>query len=102
MIEDEEQAPVKRGRGRPKGCIIGRMSLEHRTKIANSQIVRVLLEHIEGKREMSATQVTAGVALLKKVMPDLQSTELTGDADNPVEVVSRIELVAPDGDDSTD
>jgi hypothetical protein len=62
-------------RGRKPGF---RMTDEHRTKIANSQILKCLIEHVEGKREMSGSQVTAGVALLKKVMPDLQSTELTG------------------------
>lgn len=52
------------------------MTDEHRTKIANSQILKVLIEHVEGKREMSATQVSAGVALLRKVMPDLTSVEM--------------------------
>lgn len=78
------------------------MTEEHRLKIANSNIVNVLLQHIEGKRDMSATQVSAGLGLLKKVMPDLQSTEITGDPDSPVETVTRIELVAPDNGDSAD
>ncbi len=84
--------PVKkRGRGRTSYV----MPVEHRNKIGNSNILRYLLEHVEGKREMSTTQVTAGLGLLKKVLPDLQSTELTGDPENPVETVTRIELVAP-------
>ena len=53
------------------------MSAEHRTKIANSQILKCLIEHVEGKREMSASQVTAGLGLLKKVMPDLCAIDLT-------------------------
>lgn len=32
-----------------------------------------------GKREMSSTQVTAAIALMRKVMPDLSSTELNAD-----------------------
>jgi hypothetical protein len=52
------------------------MSDEHRTKIGNSQILKCLLEHVEGVREMSATQVSAGLGLLRKVMPDLSSAEL--------------------------
>ena len=51
------------------------MTEEHRSKIAKSQILNALVEHATGKREMSATQVTAGIALLKKVLPDLQSIE---------------------------
>lgn len=49
------------------------MSNEHRTKIANSKILKCLIEHTEGKDgcEMSPSRVTAGLGLLKKVMPDL-------------------------------
>jgi hypothetical protein len=67
-------------RGRPAGF---QMTEAHRTKIANSQILKCLLEHITGNREMSGTQVTAGIALLKKVLPDLSSTE------NTTEVIHR-------------
>lgn len=51
------------------------MSDEHRGKIQNSNILKALIEHVEGRREMSATQVTAGVALMRKVLPDLSSAE---------------------------
>ena len=44
---------------------------EHRGKIANSNILNALIEHVQGTREMAATQVSAGIALLKKVLPDL-------------------------------
>lgn len=88
-----------RSRGRARGFL---MSEEHRGKIAKSNILKALLEHVEGRRKMSATQVTAGLGLLKKVMPDLQSTELTGDPESPVETVTRIELVSPENGDSTD
>lgn len=53
------------------------MSDEHRVKIANSNILNCLLEHIDGNREMSSTQVTAAIGLLKKCLPDLQAVELT-------------------------
>lgn len=59
-------------RGRQPGF---RMTDEHRAKIANSNILNALIEHTEGKREMSSSQVSAGVALLKKVMPDLSAIE---------------------------
>lgn len=71
------------------------MSDEHRVKIQNSNILNALVEHVDGKREMSATQVSAGIALLKKVLPDLSGVTLSGDAGNPIQTVSRIELVAP-------
>jgi hypothetical protein len=61
------------------------MSNEHRGKIQNSNILIALIEHVEGKREMSATQVTAGLGLLRKVMPDLAAT---ADSNNRGELVS--------------
>lgn len=52
-----------------------RMTEEHRVKIKNSNILNALIEHVEGSREMSATQVSAGLGLLRKVMPDLSSVD---------------------------
>lgn len=63
-------------RGRKPGFV---MSDEHRVKIQNSNILNALIEHIQGDREMSATQVSAGLGLLKKVMPDLSSVEMSGE-----------------------
>lgn len=76
-------------RGRKPGFV---MTDEHRTKIANSQILKALLEHVEGKREMSATQVSAGVALLRKVLPDMQavSMDATVDAKAKVEIITGV------------
>jgi hypothetical protein len=59
----------RRGRGRQPGF---RMSDEHRGKIRNSSILNALIEHFEGKREMSDTQVRVGLGLLKRVLPDLR------------------------------
>lgn len=54
------------------------MSHTHRLKIQNSNILNALIQHAMGEREMKPSQVQAGLGLLKKVLPDLQSTELTG------------------------
>lgn len=71
-------------RGRKPGF---RMSNEHRVKIQNSNILNALIEHAEGRREMSATQVTAGLGLLRKALPDLQTVTLQGDEEGgPVQV----------------
>lgn len=83
---------TKRGRGREPGF---RMSNEHRLKIQKSNILNVLMQHAVGEKEMSATQVQAGLGLLKKVLPDLNAITLSGDEDNPIETVTRIELIAP-------
>jgi len=60
------------------------MSDAHRVKIQNSNILSSLIKHVEGKQEMSGTQVSAGIALLKKVLPDMQSVTLSGDPNNPI------------------
>jgi hypothetical protein len=81
------------GRGRKPGF---RMSEEHRVKIQNSNILNALIEHVEGSREMSATQVSAGLGLLRKVMPDLAASADTGDTGEllPVNRMTDDELEA--------
>lgn len=50
-----------------------------RSKIKTSQLVNRLTDHALGTAEMSRSQVQAASVLLKKVLPDLQSTELSGE-----------------------
>ena len=69
-------------RGRSPGFT---MSNEHRDKIKNSNILTALIEHVEGRREMSATQVTAGLGLLRKALPDMTAVEHSGEL-----VVSKV------------
>lgn len=72
-----------------------KMPEEHRVKIANSNILNALIEHAEGKRDMSATQVSAGLGLLKKALPDLSSIDFTGVVEHEVgsELKSLMEAV---------
>lgn len=61
-----------------RGRTIGfHMTEEHRVKIKNSNILNALIEHVEGRRDMSSTQVTAGLGLLAKVMPNLSENKST-------------------------
>jgi len=81
----------KRGRGREPGF---HMSEEHRTKIKNSRLLKVLIDHVEGRAEISQSRVTAALGLLKKVLPDLQSVTVAGDSENPlVNEIHRIERI---------
>lgn len=73
------------------------MSHEHRVKIQNSNILNALIEHAQGEREMSATQVTAGLGLLRKCLPDLSAVEIKGDPDNPLQHRIQIDIVDPKG-----
>ena len=82
-------------RGRAPGF---RMDDSHRVKIQNSNILNALIEHVEGRREMSGTQVSAGVALLKKVLPDMIYNQHGGDDDNPIRHVIERRIVRNAGD----
>jgi hypothetical protein len=74
----------------PRGRTAGfKMTDDHRLKIANSNILNYLIKHVEGEREMSQTQVTAGIALLKKCLPDLSSVEHKGEGGGPIEFTWR-------------
>lgn len=68
---------------------------ETRAKIKAAMIINRFHDCLEGKIVLDAQQVSVGKALLSKVLPDLSTTTLTGDGDNPLQFVSRIELVAP-------
>lgn len=85
-------------RGRKPGF---RMGPEHRVKIQNSNILNALIEHVEGKRDMQPSQVSAGLGLLRKVMPDLTDNMIKGEGENG-EIVHKVvrELVRPPQTDS--
>ena len=79
------------------------MGPEHRAKIANSQVLKRLVEFSEGKEgvEMQPHQVTAALGLLRKVMPDLTENMLKGDEDAPLafKAVSLAPLMPDDAKD---
>jgi hypothetical protein len=70
------------GRGRPKGATGVKLTDAHRAKIANSNILNALIEHAEGERPMLPSQVTAGLGLLRKVMPDMTENMMKGPGEN--------------------
>lgn len=67
-----------------------------RSKIKTSQLLNRLSDHALNGLELGPTQVRAIEVLLRKVLPDLQTVQHTGDADNPLKIVTIIELVAPE------
>src|SRR5690348_8779384 len=58
-----------------------RIRLKHlpydRSKIQVGQIIKLLIQHINGEREMQPTQIKAAEILLKKALPDLTATEIS-------------------------
>lgn len=63
-----------------------------RDKIRASQLVNRLENHVFGECDLSATQVTAALGLLKKCVPDTKAVELSGPegGDIPMSGVVRI------------
>lgn len=56
-----------------------------RLKIKTSQLINRLTSHVDGKIEMSATQVSAALGLLKKSLPDLAAQHTTQDTGKTLE-----------------
>lgn len=74
-----------------------------REKIQTSQLINRLMAHANGECDMAATQVRAAEILLKKVLPDLSSAELSGPEGGPVNVAMvEIRAVYPKTDDPSD
>ena len=59
----------------------GALAENTRLRIKTSMLLNRLTDHIIGKIELSTSQVRAIEILLKKTLPDLQSTELHGSID---------------------
>lgn len=83
-------------RGPAKGSI--RLTQEHRDKISNSKILQRLISHAEGAlpkdKDMSQSQVTAAIALLKKVLPDQTIAQVNGAGDAGEHLIATtIELI---------
>lgn len=71
---------------------------EVRLRIQTSQLINRLTDHALGDLELTPTQIRAIEILLKKSIPDLSSIEISGDEENPLQLVGRIELVALEGE----
>lgn len=65
-----------------------------RNRIRAGGIVHRLEQHVLGAISMSATQVSAALGLLRKVVPDLSNVEMTGPGGGPLqhEDVSDLEV----------
>ena len=49
-----------------------------RERIQASQIANVLIDHVVNGTEMVPSRITAGLGLLKKIIPDLSAMAVTG------------------------
>lgn len=67
--------------GRPIGR---RHQQDVRDKIKATQIINRLRSGFEGDVELTSTQVNIGIALLKKVLPDLSAIDMSGEVKQEV------------------
>jgi hypothetical protein len=76
--------------GRPMGR---RHQDDVRSKIQASAIINRLMKAYDGEIELTAIQVNIGKTLLDKILPDLKSVEMSGDADAPlmIQVITGID-----------
>lgn len=64
---------------------------ETRAKIKAAQIINRLMGAFEGKIDLTKAQVSIGLGLLKKVLPDLSQQSIQGvDGAPPIETIRRI------------
>jgi hypothetical protein len=63
-----------------------------RDRIKTTLILKRLEDHVDGKNEMSATQIQAARILLGKAIPDLQAVAHTGSDGGPVQVTFNVRL----------
>ena len=70
---------------------------EVRKRIQASQLINRLQDHVNSPKPgiMDQSQVSAANMLLRKVLPDLNSTEISGDPSKPLEHKLKIEFVRP-------
>jgi hypothetical protein len=81
-------AGKRTGRGRPAGYVTPERV---RAQIKTAQLVKMLTDTANGVKQVEPHQVTAAVALLRKVLPDLQATLLSGDPQLPLTIITRAE-----------
>lgn len=68
---------------------------EVRAKIQVSNLITRVQKYANGElsdEDISPNRLNAIKLLLNKALPDLQSVEITGDAENPLHVISKIEI----------
>ena len=59
-----------------------------RKRIQTTQLIKRLVGHVLGKIDLSPSQVTAALGLIKKSLPDLQSIEMDVSGEVTQKVVS--------------
>lgn len=72
----------------------GNLNASWRERIQTSMLINRLQDHVKGKVELSPTQVTAALGLLKKTAPDLTAAEFRAEITH--NYVARIPTISQD------
>lgn len=69
---------------------------EIKEKIKTSQLINRLQDNgLADKEFLTPGQVASINSLLDRVVPRLKNVEVSGDPENPINVITRIEIVSP-------
>ena len=60
-----------------------------RKKIQASQLINRLTDHVLKDLDLTATQVTAALGLLKKTLPDLSAVDMAGQVDTTLTITRK-------------
>lgn len=66
-----------------------------REKIKTSMLINRLQDHVFGRVELTKSQVSAALGLLKKTAPDLSAVDHSGDV-TQTHYVARVPPISPD------
>lgn len=69
------------------------LSEEWKEKIKIGVILDRLIQHVDGKIQMSSSQIKAADILLKKVAPDLSRSDVNNNHSGAVEVKGNVSFV---------
>lgn len=67
-----------------------------RDKIAATKMVDKLIQHFNGEREMTTSQVNVGLKLINKLVPDLKQVDSVNEHTHNLPKDIKITLVEPD------
>lgn len=71
------------------------VSEDWRARIKTSMLINRLQDHVEGHVELTKSQVSAALGLLKKTAPDLSAVDHSGDV-TQTHYVARVPTISPD------
>ena len=68
-------------------------TIERLRELINARlIINTLTSHVNSGKKMAPSRITAGLGLLKKIIPDQAAVTHSGDANNPIKIEAELEI----------